>query len=720
MSIFNHFQHLTLSTDQELALNKLESFITSHEQVFLLKGYAGSGKTTILKGLVEYLDSIGNKFVLMAPTGRAAKVIRDKTNRFAVTIHKVIYSYENTIENEKDGSFFFSYKIKDNKNPNGCIYIVDEASMLSDSKSETELFRSGTGSVLSDLITYTKITSIHPNNKIIFVGDPCQLPPVTDNSSKAFDSTYLKEKFNLSSVDTEMKEVKRQLSESGILKASSRLRKCISAKYYNDFNLRENSKDILNPISGDLLDIWQETTSSKIIIAYKNQTCQDLNKQIRERRYGNGDLPVQKGDIIIIGGNNYWKEVFNGEFAVVNKVSEIPIVRTIGLKGKESVRLTWREVELIFSDSDGDYRLVNGMFLENFLYGANSLKLEEIQALTVDFSSRYPNLKQKTDEYKEALMKDEFSHCLFIKFGYAVTCHKAQGGEWDTVFTIWDYGNQNDFNYFTDQQIKLSKDNENFYRWAYTAVTRASKTLYAVNPPFFDSYSTMTFIDNVVVNSLRELTGSQLKMEEIIVDEECNDAITKFNIQEQPETVQDHFIKLRYILGKQGFDLVGWEKKNLEIYYFIRKEAETAAFKTWVNKDFNFNGKYMIIPTKTNSIAFAHLIEPLFNTISEISLRREMLNQIKDFEFSDDLPFTLNLFEDLGLLFKSTDIYIDDIEHLQYKERYTFKRNQDIVVIDIEYNKSGFFGRVLSILNRTNSQMLVSDIQTILQKLKQE
>ena len=286
MSIFNHFLHLNLSQSQETALKKLEAFLDGQDQVFMLKGYAGSGKTTILKGLVEYLISIEKNFSLMAPTGRAAKVIREKTGHDAYTIHKSIYSYEDMVEIEEGDSFYYYYKIRNNIDVFGKIFIVDEASLLSDAKNEGEFFRFGSSHLLSDLISYTRITQPNVNSKIIFVGDPCQLSPVGDNSSKAFESNYLTEKFNLSSDEIEMKEVQRQNDKSGILLAASKIRKGISSGYFNDFDLRPNDTDIIQPNYESFLNTWQKITNSKIIIASKNNTCVAINAQIRERLFG--------------------------------------------------------------------------------------------------------------------------------------------------------------------------------------------------------------------------------------------------------------------------------------------------------------------------------------------------------------------------------------------------------------------------------------------------
>lgn len=725
MSIFNHFQHLNLSQGQETALTKLEAFLSSPVQVFMLKGYAGSGKTTILKGLVEYLNDIEKDFALMAPTGRAAKVIREKTGQEAFTIHKSIYSYEDMVEIEDGDSYFYYYKIRNNVDVAGKIFIVDEASMLSDAKSEGEFFRFGTSHLLSDLIAYTRVAHSHVNSKIIFVGDPCQLPPVGDNSSKAFEASYLKEHFNLSSEETEMKEIKRQGDDSGILRAAAKIRKSISARFFNDFNLRANGKDIFNPTYEDFLDTWQEVSNPKIIIASKNKTCLDLNLQIRERKFGKANLPIQKSDIVIMGGNNYRKGVFNGEFAVINEVGDIVIQRTIALKGKYPVTLYWRDVQLVFPDAESNNKIVKGKMLENFLYGDNFLKPEESQALYVDFITRHKELKPKTEEFKEAIMRDEYFNCLLMKYGYAVTCHKAQGGEWDNVFTVWDNDNMEGFDCFTDKQRRAGKTNQYFYRWAYTAITRASKTLYALNPPFFNSYSAMAFLDVTVMNALNELTGNQVQTEEISLDNDLLEQLSALNLLEQAIPLQDHFIKVRQAVRKQYIEIIGWEKIGYEIRYSFMREQDKAVFRTYVNGQNEFRNPFASMPNLSPNRSFNNTLTEILNHLPNVLIKRNtvetIIGQIEfDLDLEEEFPFTRSLFDDLVLLFKETDITIDGIEHQQFKERYTFKRNNESVVLDFEYKKNGFLGRVVPIQNKTNSQSLLSSIQTALQTLKQE
>lgn len=721
MSIFNHFNHLALTSDQDHALRLLETFINSDESLFMLKGYAGSGKTTVLQGVVEYLESIHQRYVLIAPTGRAAKVLSEKTGKKASTVHKCIYSYSlledlESKEGDEGSSFMYYYKLANNTK-NDVIYIVDEASMISDNISMGEFFRFGSGFLLTDLMNFSHLGELNSRNKIIFVGDPCQLEPVGDPTSRALDEQYIKEKFGIDCKSAELREVKRQGEQSGILRAASRLRKSQSSGYFNDFNLSGNSKDIFNPSYESFLDTWQQTPGKKIIIAYKNKTCLDLNIEIRKRLFGNGEISLQKSDIIILGANNYAKEVFNGEFAVISNVSDTPRIETINIKKKtgavvenRSITLKWRAVELVFPDSENSGKIVSGQVLENFLYGDNYLHPDEMRALYIDFKIRHPNLKPRTEEFKEAIVNDPYFHCLKIKYGYAVTCHKAQGGEWENVFTVWDYP---------------SYKNKSFYRWAYTAVTRASKKLFAVNPPFFNSYSAMAFVDTEVSDALEQLTGKKDQAEIVIPDKELIQQLSDLNLLNQPLPLQDHFIRVRHAVRKNYIEISGWEKLNYEIRYTFQREQSRAVYKTYVTGQHEFKSPVTAIPRLSTDSEFNRQIDEILKHMPEVSVKRDVAETVLDkIEFDIDteeqFPFTRSLFDDLVNLFEDTDISIDDIEHQQYKERYTFRRNHETAVIDFEYKKNGFFGRILPVRNLPDSRQLISDIKEALQTFKHE
>lgn len=722
MTIETHFQQLHLTSDQRHALGQLEVFLGSPTQIFQLKGYAGSGKTTLIKGLVSYLQEAERTVKLMAPTGRAAKVLCERTGFNAYTIHKTIYSYDDLVQVPEGQSFMYYYKLVSADAAN-MVFIVDEASMISDAPANGEFFRFGTGRLLSDLIAYSRVTSPLTNNKIIFVGDPCQLPPVNDKDSFAFDKIYLKEKFSVTVDEAEMKEVKRQGAVSGILNASSKIRKSITSGFFNDFDLRDNQTDINNLSYETFLDTWEAVADPKIVVAYKNDTCRKLNATIRARKWGKNDLPIGKGDLVIIGGNSYSKGIFNGEFAVVNEADAFVESRTIAMKDKSPVTLTWRNVELVFPDTDEKNKVVKGKMIENFLNGENLMTPDEMQALFVDFKNRHPDLALGSEEFKQEIINDEYFNCIKLKFGYAVTCHKAQGGEWATVFSIWDYSNNNSFDFFKEDPTILGKTNKPFFRWAYTAVTRASKKLYAIKPPRFNSYSTISFADEDVQETLASLTGQPILPTELQVADELLEEMKSIGLTDQPIPVQDHFLAVREKIRANYFEITAWEKKGYEILYTFQREEKHVKVKTWIDKNNLFNGKFMHQPTRGGSAELFTSLEPLLQLIPKVSVQRgfteTILSKIEfDLEQEERFPFTRLLFDDLQSQLSLKSISIEEVDHQSYRERYWFSRGSEQAVIDFQYNNNGFFGRALPLRKRSNSDALIVDIKEAVLQIK--
>jgi len=732
MSILDYFQHFKLTNDQKLAIEKINAFLESDQHIFILKGYAGSGKTTLLRGVAEYLEELEKNYQLMAPTGRAAKVINQKTGIIATTVHKGIYSFSDLheIENKNEDesvSFKYSYKIWNNRDVHHSILLIDEASMVSDVYSEGEFFRFGSGRLLSDLIEYSHIQDSNSTGKIIFIGDPAQLPPIGMNFSPALDENYLATKFNLKIASAEMKEVKRQDFDNGILVAASKIRKCLTSGYFNDFDLRENGKDIFNPNYEDFLETYISQQGSKIIIAYKNKTAADLNRMIRLAKY-ESDLPVQSGDTIIIGGNNYRKGIMNGEFGIVLAAENLSVSREIRFYkkggGSTSVVLIWRMISLMMPDDNGQSKTVTGYVLENYLYGETTLTSAEQQALYVDFRNRFSKLKPGTEEFKEAIITDPFFNCILLKYGYAVTCHKAQGGEWDNTFVFWDYSVNDNFNFYNSQHNRSGKTNPTFYRWAYTAVTRASKKMYCINPPCFNSFSGLSFIDVNIQNSFRQLTNQSLVPIEINLDGKYLEALKNLNLQEISALLQNHFLKIFYQTNRIYIDIIKWERVGYEIRYYFKREGDTAAIKFWVNgKDEFKTNTFQKLPQFTNSNQFYDEIIMLIDTPLELVIQRNSVETIlKKIEFDIDTeeekPFLKVLFDSAVNVFQENKIEIEEFEHLFYKERYTLRRKDEKAVVDIEYNKDGFFGRIFPVETKCNSSLLIVDLKSLICKLQ--
>lgn len=729
MNIFNHFQHINLTNDQRNALEKLQSFLESNDRVFILQGYAGSGKTTLLKGFVEYVKSVEKKHQLMAPTGRAAKVINQKTGFESTTIHKGIYSFEELqeikqTEDKNNVSFLYQFKIRNNPDVHDSVLIVDEASMVSDILSQGEFFRFGTGHLLRDLITYSRIQDATTTSKIIFIGDPAQLPPIGMNFSPALDSQYLSETYEVSISKAEMKEVKRQDADNGILLSATKIRRCLTSGYFNDFDLRENNQDIFKPAYQDYLETYKAQKDRKIIICYKNKTALDLNIAIRRDKFGD-DLPIQATDSIIIGGNNYRLGIMNGEFGVVsesNSSVESREVRFYDKGGKtQSVRLTWRSISVVLPDENNQLKTVNGFILENHLYGDNYLKPEEQRALYIDFKNRYPQLKKGTEEFKEAIVNDKYFNCILLKYGYAVTCHKAQGGEWTNAFVFWDRGTQSNFNFYESEHNRSGKTNSEFYRWAYTAITRASKKLFCINPPFFSSFSGMNFIDVNVQKAFVELIGQTNPTVEININEVLL-VLMKFGLADSPLTIQDHFIQRWYNLRKQYIEIEAWQKVGYEVRYIFKREGQTAAFKYWVNGQNVFKNNFQKLPAQTNSDEFFETITKILENPTPVIVDRKnaegILTQIQfDVAIEEEKPFLKNLFDRIMGSLNDGEA-ITDIQHLPFRERYTLEKNGRFCVFDFIYDGDGFFGNVQPLEKKCESPVLLANIKAIVNNLK--
>lgn len=730
MNLFDYFQHLILTDDQRNALEKLYDFLQGDEQVFILQGYAGSGKTTLLKGFVAYLQSIERRYQLMAPTGRAAKVINQKTGLFATTVHKGIYSFADLQEVDakeegEEGSFFYQYKLWNNPMVHGSVLIVDEASMVGDNYSEGDFFRFGSGHLLTDLITYSRIMETDTKGKIIFIGDHAQLPPIGNSFSPALDADYLKEKFKLNVSQAEMKEVKRQDADNGILHAATKIRRCLTSGYFTDFDLKENNKDIFNPTYQDYLEQYKSVESTKVIICYKNKTALALNRSIRLDKFGS-DLPIQPTDTVIIGNNNYQAGIMNGEFGVVAEVSPSVETRVVSFRkngGRSvTVKLTWRFITLILQDEDNQLNRVSRYCLDNYLYGDNDLLPDERMALYIDFKNRHPELKKGTDEFKEALSSDPYARCILLKFGYAVTCHKAQGGEWSNAFVFWDRGVKTDFNFYEGAQDRVGKTNVDFYRWAYTAVTRASKRLYCINPPFFTSFTGMVYVEPEVQRAFNELTAAPEEMVEIDFDEMLP-VLERFNLSDAPTPIQDHFIKLWYYFQKQYIDISGWERIGYEIRYHFRRGDETAAYIFWVNGKNDFKANFNMMTKQTNSKVLAEtiaglLVQPMPLTVKRNSVAAILSKVSFDLQLEEKMPFLGVLYNQLCRLLQK-DEAITDIEHLEWKERYTFEKDGEKCVCDFQYNKSGFFGNVTPLPKRCAGETLPGRIREIVNKIKE-
>jgi hypothetical protein len=485
----NHIAGINATGDQKALATEIDRFFASDDSAFLMLGYAGTGKTFMLDQLAHFLRSADTPFHLMAPTGRAAKVLAARTGFPAATIHRRIYRMDQLCEykeKDQDGSetykYFFDLGVNDDEA--NAVYIVDEASMVSDMYSEAEFFRFGSGYLLKDLIAYVNPDRKALRRKIIFCGDPAQLPPVNSRNSPALCASTLKAAYGLETWAFEMRDVVRQQAGSGILANATALRESIRSKAFNTFNI-QSASDVTTVKSGAVLSPWldarqQASPEQTMIVAYSNRQVKDYNDLVREHLFPDQKM-IQPGDRILVVRNNYNQTMplLNGEFGWViaanDTVERVTVFLNKPVHGKSvnvPIDLCFRKVTLRFEAPESGVCDIDCLINENLLHSPEpNLSSDECKALYVDFKNRHPGVKVQSTEFKELLRTDERFNSLQIKYGYAVTCHKAQGGEWAHVFADFG-GGQNNFT-------------ESYYRWAYTALTRAKGRLYPMNAPYF-------------------------------------------------------------------------------------------------------------------------------------------------------------------------------------------------------------------------------------------
>lgn len=732
MSILNQILNISPTNDQKQALLLFEQFLSSKENVFILSGYAGTGKTTLLRTMVNYVNQLGKTNYFMAPTGRAAKVLSENTGRIATTIHKGIYSFNDLqevgqeSEDSNDVSFKYYFKLRNNPEVNGSVIFVDEASMISNALSEGEFFRFGSGFLLKDLVKYSGVSNPNSLTKLVFIGDPAQLPPVGMNESPALDPEYLRNIFQLQCIHAELKEVKRQNQGSSVLKLATEVRQSIEAKNFSQFSIPDSSRDVRHVKVGGFLDSYFNTSESKIAIAFKNKTALGINQDIRSRLYHDTSR-IQKGDRIIIGRNNYSLGILNGEFGVVNSVSDQTIQREVSFKiqgGELSrVKLIWRAIELVMVDIKGEEIVIPGKMLENYLTGDNYLTSDEQRALYIDFKTRHPNLKKGTQEFRDAIKGDPYFNCIQLKYGYAVTCHKAQGGQWKNVFTFWDKGTLKDIDPELAAYSARGKSNEGFFRWAYTAITRASESLFCINPPSFSYFSKIGFLDVEIQDALHTFHEDSKVLVEIDFDEDAENQLRKYNLNDRHVNVQDHFIKLLHLASKAGIEIRNWEKKGYEIRYYFSRENETCGIKFWVNDEVEFNKQHQQIPSASNSASLFNDISSIIPVIKNIVVNRRtaegILSKVTfDRALEESHPHLSFLYEVMKGLLDEKSITIEAIDHLQYCERYTLTRRAERLVVDFTYDGKGFFKTVKPLVGNSNSRKLSDDLKECIESIK--
>lgn len=458
---FKLFFGFSPTIEQAEAMQKLSTFLLSgrSDEVFLLRGYAGTGKTSLLGTLVRLLDTIEQKVILMAPTGRAAKVFAHYAGHPAYTIHKKIYRQR--VFSGEEGN----YLLADNLHQH-TLFIVDESSMIANDGLSGATF--GSGRLLDDLIQYVYAGQ---GCRLLLTGDTAQLPPVGETESPALSDDIMAA-YGLTVHAFDLTQVVRQAESSGILWNATRLRRLIADnEVWNFPRMRLSGFADIRHITGNELIEALETAYDQVgldetmVICRSNKRANIYNNGIRNRiLYREEEL--SSGDVVMIAKNNYhwaaeYKEldfIANGEIAIVRRVR----------REREVYGFRFADVTLTLPDHD-DFEIEATLLLDTLQSDAPALTHEQSEHLYLSVLEDYADIPLKRDRMKK-LKIDPYFNALQVKYAYAITCHKAQGGQWQRVFL--------DQGYVTEEM--LSPD---YFRWLYTAFTRATETLYLVNFP---------------------------------------------------------------------------------------------------------------------------------------------------------------------------------------------------------------------------------------------
>ena len=458
------------TSEQTVAMNRLAIFVNNPapRQLFLLKGYAGTGKTVIISSLVRTLVSHHRRVVLMAPTGRAAKVFSNTSGYPACTIHKKIYRQKSILD---AGSFQLDRNLHEHT-----LFLVDEASMISNEGLSGSTF--GTGRLLDDLVSYV-YSGV--DCRLLMMGDQAQLPPVGEHESPGL-SAQVMSTYGLNVSEFCLANVMRQEQESGILYNATLLRDfTLEAAGMGGFRFKlDGFRDVVKISGSELIETLsgcysRDGIDETMVLCRSNKRAIIYNNGIRSQILDRED-ELNRGDSIMIVKNNYyWTEklladegadlyanlpsfIANGDIAVIRRVRRM----------RELYGFRFEDAVLSFPDYD-DLEMDVTLLMDTLHSEAPSLTREDSDKLFAAVMEDYAEIPDKKEKMKK-LRENPHFNALQIKYAYAVTCHKAQGGQWKNIFIDQGY-------------IPEDGRDEDYYRWLYTALTRATQTVYLVNWP---------------------------------------------------------------------------------------------------------------------------------------------------------------------------------------------------------------------------------------------
>ena len=677
---------LTLTSSQQSVFKQITSFIKSDASVFILCGYAGTGKTTMIKAIVDEISKTKD-VLLMAPTGRAARVLESKTQHptcHATTIHKAIYgSAAFCIKKTKDlADSEFKYVFPINGNDGQIVAIVDEASMVCSRTMPEELFQFGTDNLMNDLLTFVRPSY---GGKVIFVGDPAQLPPVGESVSNALQREFF-EKKGLKVMEATLTEVLRQSGESSILKNAMMIRDLLAKEQRNQLVFEEKTDEVETIEKELFLEHYLANKKASgrndsVVICFTNQSAYLYNKEIRESLYGLQNPPLRVGDVLMVVQNNYALNRMNGEFIPVLEIGETthqsaPVyIQNGGSKEKRIISLDFIRIKTKDGFGNEQYCFLLLDLLNN---GCASIGIDQMRALYINFCMRNPRLKPGTDEFRKALQVDAYFNCLKAKYGYAVTGHKCQGGEWGKVYV--DYSGR----------TGMSND---CLRWAYTATTRAQHTLYVTNLPHITPFSKFRIEP---IQSCKNVNEEYHVIGDV--------PLSPFHPTDAPKYLHAKWMCIDSNLQGTGYKVQRVESKPYREIYYI---STPGGFEERFDLQYKKGGVFLNASCPKNDESTLELLKLLDD--------ERQIPTIFDYQPSDDIRKRL-----FNLICKACDtlgITISNVvEHPEdYSVVYYFYTSGCPSYLKIYINSSGFvnYAKPMSMKGAedTEFQLLIKEIQ---------
>ncbi|KAF2956930.1 AAA family ATPase [Marinitoga sp. 38H-ov] len=533
-----------LTKDQKYVAIELDKFIYNSLDFLIIQGSAGTGKTFLISQFVKYLHRKNLNFMILAPTGRAAKIIYMKSNFKAKTIHSEIYSLFHKEINLNNDEIKIYFKLKDTIY-NNTIFILDESSMISDTHQLDDNLIFGSGKILSDLINYIKMGK---SNKIIFLGDEYQLPPINSRYSPALNIEYIEKNFNIKGEKLFLNEVIRQKSESYILKNANKIKENINNNTFINLKLEYNNNFIKTDLFTNKYNYKE--LGKDIIITSTNEKAIEYNLKIRNKLGFKNKIEI--GDILLNTKNTYFNEktIFNGEFFKV--IDILNHEKKDAFVGKnEHIILDFYDLALknVFSDEIIKFKIIsNSLFSKNTDIDINLKK--------AIYSFCINNLSQETklplDFIIRIMENDPYFNALHVKYGYAITAHKAQGGEWDKVFI--------------DPYYYNSPKTKEYYQWLYTTITRAKKCVYIKELP------------------IRTFPYNKLKLKnDFYIKKNIN---ISYNLNFSNSHLKELYLAFRDIISDKYFEIIGVEHFKYQEIYYIKKNNEYLKVQLYYNKNF--------------------------------------------------------------------------------------------------------------------------------------